>query len=52
MRFAQAIKAYLRMYRRRQIDTAFAGMAKDADYQREATLIAEEFEHSDWEALG
>lgn len=46
-----AIKAYLKMYKRRQIDAAFAGMAEDADYQKEAKLIAEEFEHSDWEAL-
>jgi len=47
-----AIKAYLKMYRRRQIDAAFAGMAEDADYQKEAKLIAEDFEFSDWEALG
>ena len=46
-----AIKAYLKMIKRRQIDAAFAGMAEDADYQKEAKLLAEEFEHSDWEAL-
>lgn len=46
-----AIKAYLKMYKRRQIDAAFASMAEDADYQKEATLLDEEFEHSDWEAL-
>jgi len=46
-----AIKAYLKMYRRRQIDAAFACMAEDADYQKEAKLLAEEFEFSDWEAL-
>jgi len=46
-----AIGAYLKMYRRRQIDAAFAGMAEDADYQKEAKLLAEEFEVSDWEAL-
>jgi hypothetical protein len=46
-----AITAYLKMYKRRQIDAAFAGMAKDADYQKDAKLLAEEFEHSDWEAL-
>src|SRR5947207_1722186 len=46
-----AIKAYLKLYKRRQIDAAFAGMAEDADYQKEAQLLAEEFEHSDWEAL-
>jgi hypothetical protein len=27
-------------------------MAEDADYQKEARLLAEEFEPSDWEALG
>lgn len=46
-----AITAYLKMYRRRQIDAAFAGMAEDANYQKEASLLAEDFEHSDWEAL-
>jgi len=46
-----AIRAYLKMRKRRQIDAAFAGMAEDADYQKEATLLAEEFEHSDWEAF-
>jgi len=46
-----AIKAYLKMYQRKQIDAAFSRMAKDADYQKEAALLAEEFEHSDWEAL-
>jgi len=46
-----AIKAYLKMYERRRIDAAFAGMAEDADYQKEAKLLAEEFEYSDWEAL-
>ena len=47
-----AITAYLKMYKRRSIDAAFASMAEDADYQKEANLLAEEFEHSDWEALG
>ena len=46
-----AITAYLKMYKRKQIDAAFAGMAEDADYQKEAKLIAEEFEQSDWESL-
>jgi hypothetical protein len=49
--FVVAIKAYLKMHRRRQIDAAFAGMAEDTDYQKEAQLIAEEFDYSDWEAL-
>jgi len=46
-----AITAYLKMYKRREIDTAFAGMAEDPDYQKEAKLLAEDFEYSDWEAL-
>ena len=49
--FVAAITAYLKMYKRKQIDAAFAGMAEDADYQKEAKLLLEEFEHSDWEAL-
>ncbi len=49
--FVSAIKAYLKLYRRRQIDAEFAKMAEDTDYQKEATLISEEFEYSDWEAL-
>ena len=49
--FVTAITAYLKMYKRKQIDAAFAGMAEDADYQKEAKLLLEEFEHSDWEAL-
>jgi hypothetical protein len=50
--FVAAIQAYLKLYRRRQIDAAFASMAEDANYQKEARLLAEEFEESDWEALG
>jgi hypothetical protein len=49
--FVTAISAYLKMYRRKQIDSAFAGMAEDKDYQRESKLLLAEFEHSDWEAL-
>ena len=46
-----AIKSYLKMYHRRRIDAAFAGMAEDIDYQKEAALLAEDFAYSDWEAL-
>jgi hypothetical protein len=46
-----AIRAYVKMYERRRIDAAFAGMSQDADYQKEAALLSEEFDHSDWEAL-
>lgn len=46
-----ALRAYVKLLERRQIDAAFAGMAEDANHHREAQLIAEEFEQSDWEAL-
>ena len=39
------------MHQRKQIDAVFVGMADDADYQKEAVLLAEEFERSDWEAF-
>jgi len=47
-----ALTSYLKMYKRRQIDAEFALMAEDVDYQKEASLLAEEFQYSDWEALG
>jgi hypothetical protein len=47
-----AIKVYVKIHARRKIDAAFAGMAEDANYQKAATLLAEEFEVSDWESLG
>ena len=46
-----AIKTYLKIYERKRIDAAFAGMAQDAEYQHEAKLLAKEFAYSDWEAL-
>jgi hypothetical protein len=49
--FVTAIQAYVKLVRRRQIDAAFATMAEDANYQKEASLLAEEFEISDWDAL-
>lgn len=49
--FVTAIQAYVKLYRRRLIDASFVAMAEDADYQKEARLLAEEFEDSDWEAL-
>lgn len=49
--FVTAIKAYVRMLKRRQIDAAFSTMAKDPDYQKEALKISEEFAESDWEAF-
>jgi hypothetical protein len=46
-----AVAAYLKMHKRKQIDAAFAGMASDAGYKRNANRLLEEFEHSDWEAM-
>jgi hypothetical protein len=46
-----ALRVYVKMHMRRQIDAAFAGMAEDANYQKEAALLSEEFDHSDWDAL-
>jgi hypothetical protein len=49
--FVAAICAYVKLLRRKQIDASFAMMAEDADYQKDAKLIAEEFSSSDWEAF-
>jgi hypothetical protein len=35
--------------KRKELDAKFSEMSKDTDYQRDAQLIAEEFESSDWE---
>jgi len=47
----KAVAAYIKMHKRKQIDAAFAGMASDARYKKNANRLLEEFEHSDWEAL-
>jgi hypothetical protein len=39
------------LQKRRCIDAAFAQMADDSDYQKEALLISEEFARSESEAL-
>lgn len=46
-----AIFAYVKLFKRKQIDAAFAPMSEDVDYQKQARLIAEEFSQSDWETL-
>lgn len=46
-----AIVTYLKLMKRKQIDAAFSKMAEDANYQKQALLIAEEFSLSDWETL-
>ena len=47
-----ALKNQLAASRRAAIDAAFAGMAEDSDYQREAVKIAAEFEVADHESNG
>lgn len=49
--FVRAICAYVKLLHRKRIDAEFAKMAEDADYQKEAKLVAEEFSSSDWEAF-
>ncbi len=46
-----ALRAYTKMLNRKRIDAEFAKMAEDTNYQKEAQLICEQFEQSDWEAL-
>ncbi len=45
-----ALRNQLAADKRKEIDAAFAEMGGDADYQREACQVAEEFAASDWEA--
>ncbi len=47
-----ALRNQLARYRRAAIDAAFAEMADDPDYQREALEVSEAFEAADREALG
>src|SRR5205807_6760564 len=42
--FVAAILAYVKLLRRKRIDAAYARMSEDADYQKEAKLIAERSE--------
>ena len=49
--FVSAIRAYVNLIKRRQIDAQFAGMSRDSDYQKGAVRISEEFGPSDWEAF-
>jgi hypothetical protein len=49
--FVSAIRAYVKLIQRKQIDAKFAGMSEDAAYQNEAGRISEEFSQSDWEAF-
>jgi hypothetical protein len=40
----------IEVLKRKELDAKFAGMSEDTDYQKEANLLAKEFESSDWEA--
>ena len=44
---AAALKTYLKMHRRKQINAAFVAMANDADYQKQAMLLAEDLDHQE-----
>jgi hypothetical protein len=47
----EAVKDKLREISEADIDAAFAEMANDPDYQRDAIAMANEFAKSDWEAF-
>ena len=46
----QAIEEKMKRLSEAEIDAAFAQMAHDPVYQRDATALTREFEHSDWQA--
>jgi len=46
-----ALGMYLKLLKRKEVDRAFVGMGEDTDYQKDAGMLAAEFEHADWEAL-
>lgn len=49
---ALAIENQLAVSRRQAIDAAFAEMASDPIYQKEAVQVTDEFREADWEAFG
>ena len=46
----RSMRLRIEVLKRKALDARFAEMSKDADYQKEANLLAEEFAGSDWEA--
>jgi metal-responsive CopG/Arc/MetJ family transcriptional regulator len=48
---ARAVEKELASIQRTAIDGAFAGMAEDDEYQREAAAITAEFSAADWDAF-
>jgi hypothetical protein len=49
--FEAAVRAYLKQFKRKEIDAQFAAMATDPAYQQQAESITAEFRESDWEAF-
>jgi metal-responsive CopG/Arc/MetJ family transcriptional regulator len=48
---AIALRHEIEAHKRAEIDTAFAGMADDTEYQAESLAIASEFALAEWEAF-
>lgn len=48
---SRALRRELAALRRADIDAAFAAMADDPEYQREAVILSEEAVPAGWEAL-
>jgi Arc/MetJ-type ribon-helix-helix transcriptional regulator len=46
----RSMRLRIDVLKRKELDARFAEMSEDTYYQKEATLLAEEFESSDWEA--
>jgi len=46
----KSMKLRVSLLKRKALDAQFAEMSKDTDYQKNAQLILDEFEGSDWEA--
>jgi hypothetical protein len=46
----RSMRLRIEVLKRKELDARFAEMSEDADYQKEANLMAEEFASSDWEA--
>jgi len=48
---SEALEKYLKQLEEAHIDAQFARMAHDARYVKQQLQLAQEFAHSDWEAL-
>jgi Arc/MetJ-type ribon-helix-helix transcriptional regulator len=46
----ESVQLRLSILKRKELDAKFSDMSKDRDYQRDAQLIAQDFESSDREA--